>query len=140
MEVKYIYRKVDPGLEKAKTASILRIFRTALQREALTTNPAKETTESPMLEPFLTVHDFNLSPEEIRIWGKVGRTADTYPTSTGMQPQDTALCHIVQLLLDRGDHSGAAHHAAMIQNLRIQAMMQIVINQRRRQSNSKPES
>jgi hypothetical protein len=140
MEVKFLYKKIDPGLEKAKTDSILRIFRTALQREAMNRNPAKETPESPMAQHFLTVHDFNLSPEETKIWGGVGRTADTYPTTSGMQPQDAALCHIVHLLLDRGDHSGADQHAAMIQDHRVQAMMQTVINQRRRQSYSKPES
>ena len=96
--------------------------------------------QDPILEHFLTVHDFNLSPEEAVIWGGVGRTPDTYPTNYGMQPQDAALCHIVQLLLDRGDHSRAEHHANMIQDHRIQAMMLIVINQRRRQLHSKAES
>ena len=139
MEVKFLYKKIDPGLEKVKTASILRIFSTALQRNTLNTNPPKDAAELPMPH-FLTVHDFNLSPEETKIWGGVGRTADTYPTTSGMQPRDAALCHIVHLLLDRGDHSGAGQHAAMIQDHQVQAMMQTVINQRQRQSNSKPES
>jgi len=134
MEVKFIYKKVDPGLEKAKTDSILRIFRTALQREAMNKNQAKETAESPMAQHFLTVHDFNLSPGESVIWGSVGRTPDTYPTNHGMRPQDAALCHIVHLLLDRGDQIAARRHADLIFDYRIRNFMQIIIDQRGRQT------
>ena len=83
-----------------------------------------------MADHFLTVHDFHLSPKETAIWGAVGRTAETYPANPDMQPQDAALCHIVQLLLDRGDHLGAGNHAARIQDHRVRAMVRIVINQR----------
>ena len=86
-----------------------------------------------MAAHFLTVHDFNLSPEETMIWGGVGRTPDTYPTNQGMQPQDAALCHIVQLLLDRGDHVGAEQHSSLIQDQQIQNMMQTVISQQKNQ-------
>ena len=90
-----------------------------------------------MGDHFLSVHDFNLSPEEAVIWAGVGRTPDTYPTNYGMHPQDAALCHIVRLFLDRGDHMAARRHAYMIWDHRFQALIQIVIYQRGNQANLK---
>ena len=76
-----------------------------------------------MADHFLTVHDFNLSPEEAVIWGSVGRTPDTYPTNYGMQPQDAAPCHIVHIIIDRGDHLTARCYAEMIRDHLIQTLM-----------------
>jgi hypothetical protein len=81
-----------------------------------------------MSDPFLTVHDFNLTIPEVAIWGGVGHTPETYPINLGMQPQDAALCHIVLLLLERRDYETAVSYAEMIQDKMIRALIRTIID------------
>lgn len=64
--------------------------------------------------PFLTVYNFNLSPEEEQIWGGLPRTPEEYPQIDGLSAQDSALLHIVMLCVQRGDHTNARRYAEMI--------------------------
>jgi hypothetical protein len=70
-----------------------------------------------MLDPtFATVHDLSLSEEEVKVWGGLPTTPETYPCVDGMTPRDTALAHMVIVCLDRRDHEGARRWAARMTN------------------------
>jgi len=76
-----------------------------------------------MTEKFFTVHDLNMLPAEQAIWGAVGRTPETYPVNKGTNPQDAALCHIILLLLERGNPEGATQYSEKIVDGALRAVM-----------------
>ncbi len=63
---------------------------------------------------FLTVHDFGLTADEQPVWGGLSRTPKTYECVDGLSAQDSALVHIVRLLVDRSDLIRARQYASRI--------------------------